>query len=109
MAITPEIRPRVTVSAGSEYDLAPRLSAAAESQQGRLESSSNNSIGYALGVLVLLVVGYFAYTYYYAPASVMPTTTNQSTTPVTPPVTQPVVPAPSATTSVTPPATITTP
>jgi hypothetical protein len=105
MAITPEIRPRVTVSAGSEYDVEPMRAAAAESRQDRLESSSNNNIFYALGVLALIVVGYLAYQYYYAPTTIMPTVTNQSTTPVTPPV----VPAPSATAPVTPPATTTTP
>jgi hypothetical protein len=105
MAITPEIRPRVTVSAGPEYDVEPMRSAAADSRQDRLESSSSNSIYYALSVLALIVVGYLAYQYYYAPTTIMPTVTNQSTTPVTPPV----VPAPSATTPVTPPATTTTP
>jgi hypothetical protein len=109
MAITPEIRPRVTVSAGSEYDVEPMRSAAVESRQDRLESSSDNSIFYALGVLALIVVGYLAYQYYYAPIAITPIVTNQSTTPVTPPVTTPVVPAPSATTPVSPPATTTTP
>ena len=105
MAITPEIRPRVTVSANSEYDLAPRGSAAAELRQDQLESRSSNGIFYALTVLALIVVGYFAYTYYYPTTPVAPTTTNQTPTPVTPPATPPVAPAPSAT----PPATTTTP
>jgi hypothetical protein len=98
MAITPEIKPRVTVSADSEFDLAPRGFATTKSRQDRLESTSNNGIFMGLGVLALIVVGYLAYHYYYAPTSALPTITNQTTTPVEPPV----VPA-------TPPATTTTP
>ena len=109
MAITPEIKPRITVSADSEFDLAPRGFATTESRQDRLERTSNNGIFYALGVLALIVAGYLAYHYYYAPTSVVPTVTNQSTTPVTPPVSPPVAPAPLSTAPVTPPATTTTP
>ena len=98
MAITPEIKPRITVSAGSEFDLAPRGFATSESRQDRLESTSNNGIFYALTILALIVVGYLAYHYYYAPTLISSTITNQTTTPVAPPV----VPA-------TPPATTTTP
>jgi hypothetical protein len=102
MAITPEIKPRISVSAGSEYDVAPMRSTTPESPQERMESSSNRGIFYALTVLALVVAGYFAYTYSDAPAPIAPTTTNQTTTPVTPPV---VVPAPSATTPAAPPVT----
>ena len=98
MAITPEIKPRITVSADSEFDLAPRGFATSKSRQDRLESTSNNSIFYAITVLALIVVGYLAFHYYYAPTSIPSTITNQTTTPVAPPV----VPA-------TPPATTTTP
>lgn len=98
MAITPEIKPRTTVSADSEFDLAPRGSATSESRRDRLESTSNNGIFYALTILALIVVGYLAFHYYYAPTSIPSTSTNQTTTPVAPPV----VPA-------TPPATTTTP
>ena len=98
MAITPEIKPRITVSADSEFDLAPRDFAAAESRQDRMESKSNNGIFYVLTILALIVVGYLAFHYYYAPTSIPSTITNQTTTPVAPPV----VPA-------TPPATTTTP
>jgi hypothetical protein len=106
MAITPEIKPRISVSAGSEYDVAPMRSTTAESRQERMEGRSNNGIFYALTVLALIVAGYFAYTYYYAPTPIAPTTTNQTTTPVTPPVAPPVVvPAPSATTPAAPPVT----
>jgi hypothetical protein len=98
MAITPEIKPRITVTAGSEYDLAPRGFAAAEARKDRLESTSNNGIFYALSVLALIAVGYLAYHYYYTATPITPAVTNQSTTPVTPPA------APA-----TPPVTTTTP
>lgn len=67
-------------------------STATESRIDRLESSSNNSVGYALVVLVLLVAAYFAYAYYGQSMSV-PVVTNQSTTPVTPPAVPTVVPS----------------
>jgi hypothetical protein len=106
MAISPEVKPRVSVT--TDYEIPPLRSTAAESRKDRLESGSNNSIGYALGILVLLVIGYFAYMYY-EQNTVMPTTTNQSTTTIAPSV---VPPAPSATAPAapaTPPATTTTP
>lgn len=98
MAITPEIKPRITVSADSEFDLTPRGFANSESRKDQLESTSNNGIFYVLTVLALIVVGYLAFHYYYAPTSIPSTITNQTTPPVAPPV----VPA-------TPPATTTTP
>jgi hypothetical protein len=98
MAITPEIKPRITVAADSEYDLTPRGFAAAEARKDRLESTSNNDIFYALIVLVLIAVGYFGYHYYYALTPITPAFTNQSAAPVEPPA------APA-----TPPVTTTTP
>lgn len=114
MAISPEVKPRVSVS--TDYEAPPMRSAATGSRNDRLESSSNSSFGYVLIVLALIVAGYFAYTYY-GQNTVAPTVTNQSSTTVAPPVIPPVappvvVPAPSATAPaapVTPPATTTTP
>ena len=106
MATSPEVRPRVSVT--TDYDVPPMRAAAAESRKDRLENRSNNSIGYALGVLVLIVAGYFAYTYY-GSTNVVPSASNQSSTTVAPPV---VVAAPSATAPAAPattPATKTTP
>jgi hypothetical protein len=116
MAIIPEIKPRINVSAGSEYDAAPMRGTTAESRQDRQESSSNNSIGYAVGVLAVLLLAYFAFAYY-GPNSSLRTVMTESATPAVPPVTPqvivpetPVVPPVTApATPVTPPATSTTP
>jgi hypothetical protein len=112
MAIIPEIKPRINVSVGSEYDVAPMPRAAAESRQDRQESSSNNSMGYALGLLVVLLLAYFAFAYY-GPNSSLRTIMTESTAPVTPQVIVPetpvVPPVAAPATPVTPPATPTTP
>jgi hypothetical protein len=101
MAISPEIKPRINVTADSEYDLAPRRNADTSYKQDKSDNSSYSGIFLALTAIALILAGYVVYQYYYAPTSVTPTITNQSTTPVAPPV----VPA----TPATPPATTTTP
>lgn len=116
MAISPEVRPRVSVT--TDYEAPAMRTTATESRKDRLESSSDNSIGYALIVIALIVAGYFAYMYY-GQNTVVPSMTDQSTTIILPPVVPPVAaPAPSATTPVvpvvpvapaTPPAATTTP
>ena len=112
MAISPEARTRTTLPTESDYETPPQRSAAAEARRGQIESSSGNALYYVLGILVLIVVGYFAYGYYGSSAA-LPTLTNQNSTTVTPPVAPPVVvPAPSANapaTPVTPPVVKTTP
>ncbi len=110
MAISPEVKPRVSVT--TDYDATPMRSTAAETRRAQMESNTGNSIGYALAVLALLVAAYFLYAYYGQTVSV-PAVTTETTTPVAPPVVppaDPVVPAPSVTTPLepaTPPATTT--
>lgn len=107
MAISPQLKPRVTVSTDSDYELPPRTSADGEAWRDRSGRNSGSSMGYILGVIILIAAGYFAYSYY-SPVTVTPTVTNQSSTPVTPPASLeppaavPAVPA-------TPPASTTTP
>lgn len=105
MAISPEVRPRVSVT--TDYEIPAKSTTDTEWTSDRMESGSDNSIGYALGVLALLVIGYFAYAYYGQNIGV-PNITDQSTTTVAPPVvpapsaTSPVVPAPPPVTTITP-------
>lgn len=96
MAISPEVKPRISIL--TDYEAPTSRTAAAESRRERLKNNSNNSMGYALGLLVLLVVGYFAYAYYGQNTSV-PTITNQSTTTVAPSVVPPVAVPPATTTT----------
>jgi hypothetical protein len=114
MAISPEVRPRVSET--KDHEVPPVRATPTQFQREQLEKNSNSSFGYILGAFALIVAGYLAYTYYW-PTTVVPTVTNQSTTTVTPPVAPPVeAPAPSATAPAapatppaTPPATTTTP
>ena len=106
MAISPEVKPRVSVT--TDYEIPASRTPAAESQKVRLESGSNNSIGYVLGVLVLLVIGYFAYTFSSQDA-VVPNFANQSTTTVSPPIVDPALPATEPAAPATAPTTTTTP
>ncbi len=109
MAISPEIRPRVSVP--TDYEVPPMRAPATEQPRDRMERKPDNSISYVLAVLAIIAVGYFAYLYY-GQGTMTPSATDQSTTNIVPPD---VVPAPSATAPaaptapVTPPATTTTP
>lgn len=110
MAISPEVRPRVSVT--TDYEVPPISATTTEWKTDRMESSSDGSVASALVVFALLVAGFFAYAYYGQNIS-LPNVTDQSTTIIVPPVVPPVVaPAPSATAPAapaTPPATTTTP
>lgn len=105
MAISPELKPSVTLLTDSDYELPPKTSSAREALRDRSEKTGG-SMGYILGVIILIAAGYFTYTYY-APTTIIPTSTDQSAPTVTPatPVPSAVAPAVPAT----PPAGTTTP
>ena len=90
MAISPEVKPRVSVT--TDYDAQPTRSSSTESRNARMESQSSTTMGYVIGLIVLLVLGYLAYSYYGQPITTS-TMTNQSTTKIAPPVVAPVAPA----------------
>ena len=124
MATTTENRPRPVTGAESEFDHASRATPRPEIRVNQSNQGSNSSIPYLILALVLIVGGYFLYTNYWNPTSMVPAATQSSTTlpksevivpaPVTPPavttVTPPVdAPATTPAAPATPPATTTTP
>ena len=105
MAISPEVKPRASMNRDDEG--APMSHTSIRSRNDRLADDSNNSFLYALVVLVLIAVAYFAYSYY-GQYNANSTMSQQKTTTIAPPVADPVAPtaAPSAAAPANPPATV---
>ena len=91
MAFSPETKSRISSARGSVYNAAPKKTASSNDAYGPTDKKSERSMAYFVGVLALIVVGYFGYTYY-LPATSQPALTNQTSTTVTPSA----VPAPTA-------------
>ena len=114
MAILHETKSRVAPAPvrASEYNVPLSSAGVASTSRDRLARNSNSSMGYIIGVMALLVVGYLGYAYYWPNTSLGIPANQSSTTLSTPAAPAPMAPvAPSATapaepaTPVAPPAT----
>lgn len=90
MAISPDVKPRVSVT--TEYETPRTRSTSTETLRSSYAGNSNNTFGYLLGAIVLLAVAYFAFSQYGQTVDT-PVVIQQETVPPVPPA---VVPAPTA-------------
>lgn len=109
MASAPKSTHPVKAKVAGKPETLAKASKAWDSGGTASKARSTNFSAYIWAAFGILVLGYFAYSYYW-PMTTAPMVTKQTTTPVTPPV-APVVTPPVATTppAATPPATTTTP
>jgi len=91
MAISPETKSRPSSATASVFDTAPKTVGSSKIGYNPTDKGSGNSMAYFVGVLALIIVGYFGYTYYW-PTTSLPALTNQTSTTIAPSA----VPAPTA-------------
>jgi hypothetical protein len=87
MAISPEVKPRIVIPTPRNYDPNSRLSSTAKSRQDQYEHTdpdTNSWIPYAVGIIGVIVLGYFAYPYF-AETTSSPSINKQNLTVLAPP------------------------
>lgn len=106
MAVYAEQKPRTITGAESEFDRTERASPGPEIRIDQSNKSSNSSVFYIIGALVLVVGGYLLYTNNWSPSTAVPSVTLNNTVLPAPDVIVPVPATPPAAEKTTPPATV---